>query len=111
MEINNNNYDIKSVGYINKTTESIQQETAKNTPTAGQSFSGDKVELSEQAREANQAFTQLKELPEIRNEKVGEVQNQVETGTYQVNGEKIAVSMLNESLENNAIMNAIDLEV
>lgn len=110
MEINGLSSTVNLVSYVNKTTELNQQNTGETTSTAQQSNGNDKVELSAQSREANRAFAQLKELPEIREQEVGEVQNQLETGTYQVNGGKIAVSMLNESLENNAILNAIDLE-
>jgi len=111
MEINGNNATVSLVSHINKATESNQQDSTKTTATAQQSSGRDKVKLSEQAKEVNRAFAQLKELPEIREEKVGEIQNQVETGTYTIDGGRIAVSMLNESLENNAILAAIDLEV
>lgn len=111
MEINGNNTSVSLVSHISKATELNQQDSAKTTATIQQSGGRDKVELSEQAKEVNRAFEQLKELPEIREKKVGEIQNQIETGTYTVDRGRIAMSMLNESLENNAILNAIDLEV
>jgi negative regulator of flagellin synthesis FlgM len=111
MEINGNHATVNLVSHITKSTELNQQDSVNASTITKQSSSRDKVELSEQAKEVNRAFEQLKELPEIREEKVGEIQNQVETGTYTVDGGKIAVSMLDEALENNAILNTIDLEV
>ncbi len=111
MEINGNNTPVNLVSYTNRTNVSNQNESHRTTQSSSPSSGNDKVDLSSQAKEANRAFAELKRLPEVREEKVGEIKNQVETETYKVNGDKIAVSMLNESLENNAILNAIDLEV
>ena len=111
MEINGNSSTVNLISQINKITESNHQEPAKASATSQQSGGSDKVELSEQAKEANRAFAQLKALPDVREDKVGEIKNQVETGIYSVDNGKIAVSMLNESLENNAILNTINLEV
>lgn len=111
MEIKGNNQSVGLVSYLNRTNEYNQQDSTKTTANTNQSSGADKIELSDQAKEANRAFAELKKLPEIRQEKVGEIKNQVETGTYNIDGNKIAVSMLNESFENNAILNAINLEV
>lgn len=111
MEINGNSATVNLISQINKTVESNHQEPAKTSGTSQPSGNSDKVELSDRAKEANRAFAQLKALPDVREGKVGEIKNQVETGIYNVDGDKIAVSMLNESLENNAILNAIDLKV
>jgi negative regulator of flagellin synthesis FlgM len=111
MEINGNSSTVNLISHINKIAESNHQEPAKASATSQQSGGSDKVELSKQAKEANRAFAQLKALPDVREDKVGEIKNQVETGVYNVDNGKIAVSMLNESLENNAILNTINLEV
>lgn len=111
MVIIGDNSTVGVISYINRTAESSQQDSSKSAGATRQFQGGDKVELSDQAKEANRAFAELKRLPEIREEKVGEIQNQVETGTYEVDNGKIAVSMLNETLENNSILNAIDMEV
>jgi negative regulator of flagellin synthesis FlgM len=111
MEINGNSSTVNLISQINKAAESNHQEPAKTSGKSKPSGNSDKVELSEQAKEVSRAFAQLKALPDVRQGKVGEIKNQVETGTYRVDGSKIAMSMLNESLENNAILNTIDLEV
>ena len=58
----------------------------------------EKVTLSSAARDIQQAEKAIKELPDVREEKVQELKDQIETGTYDVNGEKIAEKMMRESL-------------
>lgn len=58
----------------------------------------EKVTLSSAARDIQQAEKAIEKLPDVREEKVRELQDQIETGRYDVNGEKIAEKMLSESL-------------
>lgn len=58
----------------------------------------EKVSLSSAARDIQQAEKAIEKLPDVREEKVRELQDQIETGKYDVNGEKIAEKMLSESL-------------
>ncbi|MDI6687670.1 MAG: flagellar biosynthesis anti-sigma factor FlgM [Desulfobacterales bacterium] len=58
----------------------------------------EKVSLSSMARDIQQAAKAIEELPEIREEKVRELQEQIETGRYNVSGEKIAEKMISESI-------------
>ncbi|MEA3417297.1 MAG: flagellar biosynthesis anti-sigma factor FlgM [Thermodesulfobacteriota bacterium] len=58
----------------------------------------DKVSLSSTARDIQQAEKAIKELPDVREEKVRELQNEIETGKYDINGEKIAGKMISESI-------------
>jgi len=58
----------------------------------------DKVSLSSTARDIQQAKKAVEELPDVREEKVRELKDRIEAGKYDVNGEKIAGKMLNESL-------------
>ena len=58
----------------------------------------DKVVLSSKAREIQETKKLFNSLPEIREEKVANLKKQIENGTYQIKGEKIAVKILKESL-------------
>jgi len=58
----------------------------------------EKVSLSSAARDIQRAEEAVKELPEVREEKVLELRDQIEAGKYDANGEKIAGKMLGESL-------------
>jgi len=58
----------------------------------------EKVDLSTMAKDIQQAKIALSELPDVREEKVQEIKSQVEKGTYNVSGEKIAGKMVGESI-------------
>jgi len=58
----------------------------------------DKVSLSSMARDIQRAEKIIEKLPDVREEKVRELKDQIEAGKYDVNGEKIAGKMLNESI-------------
>ena len=58
----------------------------------------EKVDLSTKAKEIQQAKVEVAKLPDVREEKVQEIKSQVDKGTYNVSGEKIADKMVNESI-------------
>ncbi len=76
----------------NKRTETSQ---AKKNKAA---FEGDKVELSPQAKQIQEAKKLIKGIPEVRQSKIDAIKQQIENGTYKVDGNKIAVNLLRESL-------------
>mgnify|MGYP006271443077 CR=1 FL=1 len=59
---------------------------------------GDRVELSPRARRFQEARRITGEQPEIRADRVREVQGQLASGTFQVEGETVALRMLAEFL-------------
>ncbi len=65
---------------------------------SGAAVPEEKVDLSTTARDVQQIKSALAKLPEIREEKVQELKKQVEAGTYNVSGDKIADKMVGESL-------------
>jgi negative regulator of flagellin synthesis FlgM len=58
----------------------------------------EKVDLSTQAKDIQQAKSALSAVPDVREEKVQEIKNQVENGKYNVSAEKIAGKMVGESI-------------
>lgn len=58
----------------------------------------EKVDLSTMAREIQQAKVEVSKSPDVREEKVQEIKDQVEKGTYNVSGEQIANKMVGESI-------------
>ncbi len=64
---------------------------------SGASVPEEKVDLSTKARDVQQIKNALAKLPEIREEKVQELKRDIEAGTYNVSGEKIAEKMVGES--------------
>ncbi len=62
----------------------------------------EKVSLSSAARDIQQAEKAIEELPDVREEKIRDLQEQIETGKYDVSGEKIAGKMISESIMMNS---------
>ena len=58
----------------------------------------DRVRLSNGAREVREAIQVMNELPDVRSEKVTELKAQIEQGTYQPDGRRIAFHLLKQSL-------------
>jgi negative regulator of flagellin synthesis FlgM len=66
-------------------------------------ISRDEIVLSPEARQIQQAKELIDSLPDIREEKVAEIRARIEAGEYQIDGEKIAEKMIEESLLNELI--------
>ena len=82
----------------------------KAGPTADQAEKAapktDTVVISDAAKRIQEARAQLDQIPDVREDKVAELRNQIQNGTYQVDAEKTAEKMLKEHLGN-----AIDNEL
>gem|GEM_PF-1168682 len=61
---------------------------------------GDKVRLSNGAREVQEAIRILKQLPDIRFDKVAELKAKVEQGIYRPESRKIVFNLIKHSLLN-----------
>ncbi len=64
--------------------------------------SGDSMEISDEARMIHNIAAEMDDLPEVREERVQELRQQVQSGSYEVDPEQVAESMLDEigDLEN-----------
>jgi negative regulator of flagellin synthesis FlgM len=69
----------------------------ENQPASGV-VAEEKVSLSTTARNFQRAQKAIEEVPEVREEKVRELKDQIQTERYDVDGEKIAEKMVSESL-------------
>ena len=77
-------------------TELKNNETDKQigvTPMATE-----RVNLSSKAKHIQQIKQILDQTPDIREEKIVDLKNQIEKGSYNINSEKIAEKMVGESL-------------
>jgi negative regulator of flagellin synthesis FlgM len=99
MEIKGRDASVNIDAYLNKI---IDKKTVKpKAPADVQGMRGeDKVQISARAREVLEARQAAAKLPDVREDKVAEVKNKIETGTYRIDGQRIAVNMIKESLEN-----------
>ncbi len=99
MEITTKNMPSAVDAYVN------QVQAAKQTPAASPAAdkpaqTGDTVSLSKEARDVQAAEDKLQSTPDVRDEKVADIQNRLKNGTYRVDGDKIAMNMLKESFFN-----------
>ncbi len=54
----------------------------------------DQLKISEEAMDFQYALQKLKDVEEVRTEKVATIKAQVQAGTYEISGDKIAEKML-----------------
>ena len=76
---------------------------ARATSAHSASPAADKVVLSPKARELQDARSQLDRLPDIDTQRVGQIQLQIKSGTYKIDGGKIAERMLAEMRLNTSV--------
>ncbi|MCJ8501281.1 flagellar biosynthesis anti-sigma factor FlgM [Desulfatitalea alkaliphila] len=112
MKVDGNNGTVELSAYL----QNVQRQRAASAGYERQEETrpvaeGDRVELSERAREVQQASRAAQALPEVREEKVAQVKMEVAQGTYNVNGEQAATAMLKESMENEMVLQSIDVRV
>lgn len=71
----------------------------------------DAVRLTEKGLGFMDAASHARSLPETRLDRVMELKRQLAQGTYRVMGDRIAVNMIDESLENDKVLKHIDTNV
>jgi negative regulator of flagellin synthesis FlgM len=97
---------------------SVKDNSTDNLPSAigsiapGQENGNtDSIRLTKEGREFQSAANQARLLPDLREERVQQLRRQLETGTYRVEGNRIAVNMIDETFENNSVLKHIDTKV
>jgi negative regulator of flagellin synthesis FlgM len=65
-----------------------------------QGLKADTVVISDAAKRIQEAQSQIKAIPDVREEKVAELKARIENGTYEIKPDKIADKMIRESLLN-----------
>jgi len=85
--------------YVNQVQDKDKIDAPSEQPEK-QHAKADTVVLSDMAKTVQEAQTQLKSIPDVREDKVAELREQVENGTYEIDAEKIADKMLRDSLLN-----------
>ena len=110
MKITGQNTPIQMDAYLKQVRQQQQNNVYQQQANAGPVKSaGDKVQLSDHAREIQQAASTLKAMPDVREDKVQQTKMDIEKGTYNVSGEKTAQGMLHEGFENDLILKKINV--
>ena len=101
MEITNNNPFTRLDAYVkNIGKEKDRVQGSPGEAPKGGGLSEDTIALSPEAKQIQEAKKLLDSLPDIREDMVAEIKEQIEAGTYNIDSEKIAFRMIRESLLN-----------
>ena len=76
--------------------DKVQEESSPKV--GGNAAPEEKVNLSTKARDIQQLRDAVSQLPDVREDKIRELKDQVDKGAYDANGQKIAEKMVSESL-------------
>ncbi len=108
MKVSDHNSPIQLDAYI-KQAQQQQQKVDDTKPTVqGSPGNVDRVELSDHAKKALQAAQQVNQTTAGHEDRVRQVQMEVEKGTYNVPAKQVASDMLKESFENDIILQKIN---
>lgn len=83
-----------NINKVGKLMQIYNNNGAKKVQSAGGTHKKDELKLSEKAVEFQWAMTKIKEIPDIRQDKVDKIKDEISTGTYKVDGKKIVEKML-----------------
>ena len=96
----------------------FQESAAKGAPSGSDAQQAahapvernDAVILRTRALACRTAMAYSGNLPDVRQERIMQLRRQLQEGSYCINGQRIAVNMMDESQENNAILNHFDID-
>ena len=85
--------------YVNQVHEKNKVDPSENKSdkTAAKT---DTVVISDAAKRIQEVRSELDEVPDVDEEKVVQLRNEIENGTYEINADKIAGKMIREGLIN-----------
>jgi negative regulator of flagellin synthesis FlgM len=85
--------------YVNQVHDKNKIDPSNNKPDKAAPKT-DTVVISDAAKRIQEIRNQLDEIPDVREEKVAQLKNQIENGTYEINPDKIAEKIIREGLIN-----------
>ena len=87
-------------GILETLTKATQTKTTKEKGLEGkvEQNTTDKVELSSRQEEIKKLTERVKAAPDIRQDKVAQIQQEIEAQTYNVRGEMVAKSIMKSQL-------------
>jgi negative regulator of flagellin synthesis FlgM len=108
MKIDSQNASIQLGAYLKKVDDPLVTLESKKSSSTAKIRIFDKVHLSEKALEMQQAQLELKQMPEIRTDKVDRIKAAVNQGTYHVPPMTVAQDMMREIFENELVLQKVD---
>jgi len=101
MEIENNQ-GVQIDAYVNQVHDKNKVDSSENKSDKAAAKT-DTVVISDAAKRIQEARSQLDEVPDVNEEKVAQLRNEIENGTYKVNADQIAGKMIREGLINDGV--------
>lgn len=99
MKINEISNNINQVGNLESSQNRVKEAESVNSQAAEKEFEkGTKVDISNESVEFSKAAEKMEKVPKERAEKVEQLKMMVQDGTYEVDSEKIAEKVLEESI-------------
>jgi flagellar biosynthesis anti-sigma factor FlgM len=92
----------------NRSTEALPSSTAKPSERRSRTTPADSVSLTRKGSEFAAAVRDAQGLPDIREDRIMRLKRQLEEGSYRIEGSRIAANMLDETIENNSVLEHID---
>jgi negative regulator of flagellin synthesis FlgM len=99
MKVADKNFLINIESYRNNGVEkkNADQQSVRQTNAAS---NGDKVALSPQAQQIQEARVIIESLPDVRQDKIDELKSRIASNTYEIDATKIAKKMIDNALKN-----------
>ena len=97
MEIDKNQGVHQADAYVNQVQDKKQADQAADQAKET-AVKTDTVVISDAAKRIQDARAKLDEIPDVREDKVAELRNQIQNGTYEVDADKTAEKLLKEQL-------------
>jgi negative regulator of flagellin synthesis FlgM len=88
--------------YVNQVQDKDKVDATSEQPEKQQT-KADTVVLSDTAKKVQEAQNQLEAIPDVREDKVAQLKEQIENGTYDMDEEKIAHKMISDALLNDLV--------
>lgn len=101
MEIEKNQ-GVQIDAYVNQVQDKNKIDPSENKSDKPAAKT-DTVVISDAAKRIQEVRSQLDAVPDVNEEKVARLRNEIENGTYEINADKIAGKMLREGLINDGI--------
>ncbi len=84
------------VDALNRIHEVYKSQSTKNIKKTNKTNGADQVELSSTAKDFNEILKMLTDVPDIRQDKVDDLRNQINSGTYNVRSEEVAKKIMSQ---------------
>ncbi len=93
-KIRSNQFDITKQTDVNRVAQQKQTDDRGTKETEKLQSEKQALTISNQAQQFKNARVALDEVPDIRQDKVNQIQSQIQTNNYNIPGEKVAEKML-----------------